>query len=45
MEVQIVILPDLAAGYIERRFVIWGLSQLAGLMINARRFQTVTFKT
>jgi hypothetical protein len=39
-EVQIAIVPNTAGGSIERRFVIWGLTQTAGLMMNSRRFQT-----
>ena len=42
-EVGIVISPRLIDGTIERRFVIWGLSQGVAHMIHSRRFQAVTF--
>lgn len=42
-EVGMVIWPRTEGGRIERRFVIWGLSQGAAHMIHLIRFQTVTF--
>ena len=42
-EVGMVIWPRTQGGRIERRFVIWGLSQGAAHMIHLIRFQTVTF--
>ena len=42
-EVGMVISPRIIDGTIERRFVIWGLSQGVAHMIHLTRFQAVTF--
>ena len=42
-EVKMVISPRTIGGTIERRFVIWGLSQGVAHMIHLNRFQAVTF--
>lgn len=41
-KIQIVILPNDPEGHIERRLIVWGISQVAGLMINSRKFQSAT---
>ena len=41
-EVGIIVSPSTEGGRIERRFVIWGLSQGVAHMIHSKRFETVT---
>lgn len=42
-EVGMIVSPSREGGIIERRFVIWGLSQGVAHMIRLTRFQAVTF--
>ena len=42
-EVGMIVSPTIIDGTIERRFVIWGLSQGVAHMIHLNRFQAVTF--
>ena len=42
-EVGMIVSPSTEGGIIERRFVIWGLSQGVTHMIHSKRFETVTF--